>query len=107
MTTQNPYPVDVGHQLPAPHDSALRHKVENLKSRGIAAVDLAKRRAAAQVTRTSDSVQQSMRSKPMMWAGVAGGTGMVLGLIGRLIQWRAHRRMHRRMPDLVIIDAAC
>lgn len=121
--------VDVGHQLPAAEDSGLRHKLDNLKSRGVVAIrgvqrsvvdrsNSLKRSVSTKVTRTNESVrgsvhngvsqvQQSMRDKPMMWAGVSAGTGMALGLIGRFVQWRSHRRHHHAMPDLVIIDAAC
>jgi ElaB/YqjD/DUF883 family membrane-anchored ribosome-binding protein len=119
--------VDVDHQLPAADDSGLRHKVENLKSRGLAAIqgvqrnvvsrtNELKRSVSTKVTRTNESVrgsvqkstsqvQQSMREKPMMWAGIAGGTGMALGLIGRVMHWRNHHR--RSMPDLVIIESRC
>lgn len=119
-------PVDVDHQLPAAHDSGLRHKVENLKSRGVVAIQTLqhrvvdrsqnlKRSLSTRVASTNASmrdgvqnrmsqVQTSMRTQPIMWAGIAGGTGMALGLLGRFMQWRNHRRV---VPDLVIIETAC
>ena len=140
MTTRNPNQdllrgsvlpggsmVDVDHQLPAAHDSGLRHKVENLKLRGLGAIQRVqsrvvdrsqnlKRSLSTRVMQTNASVrggvqnrvsqvQASMRTKPMMWAGIAGGTGMALGLLGRFVQWRNKRAAV--MPDLLIIDAAC
>lgn len=50
-------------------------------------------------------MQTSMRINPMKWAGIAGGTGLVLGLLGRYMQYRAKQRS--RMPQLVIIEHAC
>lgn len=117
--------IDVSHQLPAADDSGLRHKVDNLKTRGLGLMqnvqqrvmdrsETIKRSLSTKVSETNASVrggvqngmtqvQRSMHDKPMMWAGIAGGTGMVLGLIGRFVHWRSHRAM----PELVIIDATC
>lgn len=95
MNIANPIhdvPVDVSHQLPPATDSALRHKLDNLKGA-----------LSAQVQAKTSRIQQSMHQKPMLWAGVAGGTGMVLGLIGRFMTWKSKRPV----PDLVIIDASC
>ena len=126
MTTQNPNhdllrgsvlpaePVDVGHQLPVAHDSNLRHKIDNLKARVIGRSQTWKRSLASRAERTNATVrdgvhsrisqmQQSMRTQPMLWAGIAGGTGVALGLIGRFVHWRSKRAV----PDLVIIDATC
>jgi len=47
------------------------------------------------------NMQHDMRVNPMKWAGIAGASGMALGLIGRYMHWRAKRRM----PQLIIIDA--
>ena len=50
-------------------------------------------------------MQTSMRTSPMKWAGIAAGSGLALGLLGRFLHWRnSHRRM---TPDLVIIESAC
>jgi ElaB/YqjD/DUF883 family membrane-anchored ribosome-binding protein len=51
------------------------------------------------------TMQTSMRTSPMKWAGIAGGTGLVIGLIGRYMSYRAKQRS--RMPQLVIIEHAC
>ena len=107
---------DTNHLLPPATDSGLKHKVENLKSRGLAAVQSVQRSLSTRVTNTSTSVrdgvhgritrtQDSMRTNPMLWAGIAGGTGLALGLAGRIVQWRARRPA--RIPDLVIIETSC
>lgn len=57
--------------------------------------------AKGQVTK----VQSSMKTSPMLWAGIAAGSGFALGLVGRFIHWRNYHR--RTTPDLVIIDATC
>jgi len=46
----------------------------------------------------------NLRSNPTKWAGIAAGAGLGVGLIGRFLHHRAH---HRRMPAVVIIEAAC
>lgn len=131
------------HLLPEATDSGMRHKLENLKSRGldkvhdvqqklqevphhlqnrVARVRLAasdktnalknsvstscstmKRSLTTKVSTANSNVQSSMRSNPMKWAGIAGGTGFVLGMLGRYAKYRASRPV----PDLVIIDASC
>ena len=57
--------------------------------------------AKTQVTR----VNESMRTKPMLWAGIAAGAGFSLGLVGRIAQWRS--KQQQGMPDLVIIESRC
>jgi hypothetical protein len=52
-----------------------------------------------------DKVQDSMRTSPMKWAGIAAGTGFALGLIGRVAQVR-NKRKHA-MPTLVIVESTC
>lgn len=52
------------------------------------------------------SVDDSMKSKPMLWAGIAAGSGFAIGMAGRFVQWRHHRRQ-AGAPSLVILDATC
>ena len=104
--------------------SGFRGKLDDLKSVGMQKVDhlqhrLANRKTALQtsiattkmsmrdgVTRQISNTQSSMKNQPMLWAGVAAGSGFALGLIGRYMHWRNNHR-RRMTPDLVIIDATC
>ena len=103
---------DVGTSVTWPERSGMRGKLDSIKSRGLSKVhdiqrvatdrSLAVRDGAkAQVTKVNDS----MKTNPMMWAGIAAGAGFGLGLIGRVAHWRSRQR--NRMPDLVIIETGC
>jgi hypothetical protein len=46
-------------------------------------------------------VQQQLRSRPALWAGVATGLGLALGIAGRIIR----RRRARPMPMYVLVEA--
>ena len=95
-----------------PVRSGIRGRIDSLKSGAVSRVHDLKRNvgdsrvavrdgARNQVTR----VQTSMRSNPMMWAGIATGTGFALGLMGRIAQWRNKQKY--AMPEIVIIEATC
>lgn len=92
--------------------SGFRGTLDDLKSRGMATVHdvqqkIGQRSAMVKtnVNGQMTKVQDSMKTSPMLWAGIAAGSGFALGLIGRFVHWRNY---HRRMtPDLVIIDASC
>ena len=114
---------DVGTSVTLPESSGMRGKLDSLKSRGLSKVHdiqrMARERsvavkgslttaqttvrdgAKAQVTKMNDS----MKTNPMKWAGIAAGAGFGLGLIGRVAHWRSKQR--NRMPDLVIIESGC
>ena len=85
--------------------SSLRGKLVALKSRGLSKVHDIQRvvrdRGTSQVTKVNDS----MRNKPMLWAGLAAVSGLSLGLIGRFAHWRNKQR--RMTPDLIIIESSC
>lgn len=108
--------------LTLPERSGMRGKLDMAKARGRAKVNELRRvmddRATAvkgSLVRTKstmregalaqvDKAQTSMRTNPMLWAGIATGAGFGLGLIGRIAQWR--HKQHTRMPDLVIIETS-
>jgi ElaB/YqjD/DUF883 family membrane-anchored ribosome-binding protein len=101
----------------------VRGKLDHWKSRGVETLDTLKSRS----TDTMQSLQQrglamkslvrdnvnervakvneSMRSSPMKWAGIAAGSGFALGLFGRFLHVRSHHRHHHHDAQLVIIDA--
>lgn len=95
--------------------NGFRGKLDALKSRGLSKVHdiqrVVKDRGTAVQTSLRDStktrvarVNDSMRTNPMLWAGVAAASGFGLGMIGRIASWRSHRRL---TPDLVIIETGC
>ena len=104
-------PVVGGTIASSPARSGWRGKVDVLTSRGMSKMQsiqrgLGERRAMVgqSMNVKMSQVQGSMRNSPMLWAGIAAGTGFGLGLIGRIAHWRS---MRRSMPDLVIIEASC
>jgi hypothetical protein len=46
-------------------------------------------------------MQQQLRSKPALWAGVAAGLGLAIGIAGRIIR----KRRARPMPMYVLVEA--
>jgi ElaB/YqjD/DUF883 family membrane-anchored ribosome-binding protein len=103
---------DVGTSLTLPERSGMRGKLDSLKSRGLSKVGdiqrvlkdrqvMVRDGAKSQVTKVNDS----MKTNPMLWAGVAAASGFGIGLIGRFAHWRNKHR--RAMPDLVIIESGC
>jgi hypothetical protein len=50
----------------------------------------------------SMNAKNNLRAHPAKWAGIAVGTGLGIGFIGRFLQRRAQ---NRRMPAIVIIEA--
>jgi hypothetical protein len=117
MTTTNPMgsgnevesaafhvPVSVSHQLP-PARTGFRGKLDELKSRGLSKVQGARVSMRDGANGQMTKVRSSMKTKPMLWAGIAAGTGFALGLAGRIADSR--RKSRRMYPDLVIIDATC
>lgn len=109
--------------LTLPEHSGVRGKLDTLKARGRSKVDELRRVMNDRTTTVKGSLvrtkstmregalaqvgkaQTSMRTNPMLWAGVAAGAGFGLGLIGRIAQWR--HKQQSRMPDLVIIESGC
>lgn len=93
--------------------SGFRGRLDDLKSRGVSKVHdvqrvIGERRVAlkSSVDGQVDRVQTSMKTNPMLWAGIAAGSGFAIGMVGRVMQWKK-KRERRVLPDLVIIDATC
>ena len=94
----------------------VMRKLDDLKSRGLSRVhdvqrvlddrtSLIKSNARSGVSSGMTTVRSSMRSSPAKWAGIAVGSGFVLGMLGRFIQASNERRRH--MPQLVVIETSC
>jgi len=49
-------------------------------------------------------VQEQLRSKPAMWAGIAAGVGFAAGFAGRMI---THRHRDRDDVEAMVILEAC
>lgn len=102
--------MDTNHEsVSLPRHTGLRGRVDTLKSRGLSKLHdvqqtLQDRRTHLQdgaVRKISDA-QESMRSNPMKWAGIAAAGGLGLGLISRMAR---ARKKHE--PFLVVIESAC
>ncbi|HJQ38962.1 MAG TPA: hypothetical protein VKB93_17640 [Thermoanaerobaculia bacterium] len=72
----------------------MNQKLDELKSRGL-----------EKLHNAQCNVETSMRTSPMKWAGIAAGTGLGLGIAGRIARGRSKRS--RALPELVIIDSRC
>ena len=64
-------------------------------------------RAQAERTMSEQKMrmESSMRETPGKWVGIAAGSGLAIGMIGRFMHWRSHHRRH--MPQLVVIETSC
>jgi len=116
-------PANAETSLTLPERSGMRGKLDTLKSRGLSKVHDVQRMVRERSTAVKGSLadaqtslrdgartqyrrmNESMKSSPMKWAGIAAASGFGLGLIGRVAHWR---NTHRRIaPDLVIIESGC
>lgn len=98
------------------HPGGWRGRLDSLRSQGVSRLhhvqhvvgdrSSALRGSLQRSVRGSAShVRSSMQTNPMKWAGIAAGSGLAIGLLGRLIQ--ARNRRLRSLPQLVVIEAAC
>lgn len=51
---------------------------------------------------TMRRIRGSLRGNAALWAGIAAGAGLVLGITGRILRRRARLRA---LPELVVIEA--
>lgn len=80
--------------------AAMRTRMRDL-------VPAVKERVGSLRSRTSTRAAETgahMRNHVSMWAGVAAGAGLGIGLLGRILM---HRSKHRMTPQLVIIETSC
>lgn len=108
-------PVNEELVLVEPRRTGMRERLGALRSRGVARVHdvqhrLGERGVAIRQTLSStlaskqSQVSSSMSNNPMKWAGIAAGSGFIVGMIGRYVQ---HRNKRRPTLDIVVIDAMC
>jgi ElaB/YqjD/DUF883 family membrane-anchored ribosome-binding protein len=100
MTSTNEWTIDASTER-----SGFRGRLDGLRDRGVDKVRTVKAAVVDKSVTVRDGVQSSMRTHPMRWAGIAAGSGFVIGLAGRLMQSRSERR--RVTPGLVILKATC
>jgi hypothetical protein len=121
MNTTNDWQLPSGSEVESatwhpPVQEGFRGRLDTWKSRGLSKVHdvqrnvqrvVADRRAVMQTGAKTQAtrVQDSMRTSPMKWAGIAAASGLALGLAGRIAQAR-NKRKHE-MPTLVIVEASC
>jgi ElaB/YqjD/DUF883 family membrane-anchored ribosome-binding protein len=79
-------------------DRTWKEKLAAVPRKTRQAVASVKPRVSAMTMKANDR----MRGNPAMWAGIAAGAGLGIGLLGRFLQRRAS---HRHMPAVVIIEA--
>ncbi|HEX7708949.1 MAG TPA: hypothetical protein VF701_21005 [Thermoanaerobaculia bacterium] len=102
--------VPVSVDGPAP-DYAQKGRIDEVKSKVLMRVHDVQRKLGdktsslrGQARYRMTRLQNSMRTSPAKWAGVAAGAGLALGLIGRFAD---ARRRYRPVAELVIIEAHC
>ena len=63
-----------------------------------------KSKAVLNARGVAGKVNTQLRAKPALFAGIAAGLGLALGLTGRIAR---HRRAMKRIPTLLVIEGAC
>ncbi|HEX9161546.1 MAG TPA: hypothetical protein VF980_07540 [Thermoanaerobaculia bacterium] len=104
------------------HDGSVNDKLYHMKSRGKERIESWKRTVNSKLESVKPIAQQrvsslrdevkgqmsslhmKMRSNPQMWAGIAAGAGLGLGIMGRIMRHRVKQRMP--LPHIIVIEAA-
>jgi ElaB/YqjD/DUF883 family membrane-anchored ribosome-binding protein len=87
-----------------PSESGGQHESGLTRSRWKDKLDTVKSRSMSRVRGSVSKTQNHLRSHPGPWVASAVGVGFGAGLLGRLLM---HRRMHRGMPEVIVISGAC
>ena len=80
----------------------VKAKLVGMKSKVACQSRMLTGRVKSQSLHLKTNAQQSLRSNPTKWAGIAAGVGLGLGILGRVMR---HRMARRSRPELVIIEA--
>ena len=83
--------------LPQPR---WKEKVGSMRSRGMSKIPSMRSTMRGSVSKT----QNHLRTHPGPWVASAVGAGFGVGLLGRLL---LHRKVHRGMPEVIVISGAC
>ena len=115
-------PSDGGQHISGMTHSGWREKLDTMKSRSLSTLTSARSTVMSRVTAAKPvaqrgvdtvrsgirgsmmKVQNNLRMNPAKWAGIAMGAGFTAGLLGRI---KLHRSLHRSMPEVLVISAAC
>lgn len=78
----------------------MESRLVSIKSRGMSKVSSIRDRVRGSVSKT----RNHLRTHPGPWVASAAGAGFGVGLLGRLL---LHRKLHRGMPEVIVISGAC
>lgn len=81
-------------------ESRWKDKLDTIKSRGMSKVSSMRGTIRGSVSKT----QHHLRAHPGPWVASAVGAGFGVGLLGRLLM---HRKVHRGMPEVIVISGVC
>lgn len=87
-----------------PSESGGQHESVLTQSRWRERLDTIRSKSMSQVRGSVSKTQNHLRTHPGPWVASAVGAGFGLGLFGRLLM---HRKMHRGMPEVIVISGAC
>lgn len=80
--------------------SRWRNRLDSIRSTSMNKVSSMRSTMRGSVSKT----QNHLRTHPGPWVASAIGAGFGVGLLGRLLM---HRKIHRGMPEVIVISGAC